>query len=176
MALVLMSYRAPIQHVGSVQRAGPGDMHVRIGPILMPIICLGMGWFIIGRGGKMALTGELVTLINRDTHTRTAMKNGQTLMLKPGENPGIDSSWVFHAKNQNPVWGTESPFTINVFESWIGVKDTEDKVDVLLDPPDSRERLDGSRLVDRESVETGWDPRRLVPGRVAPTNEIHGHD
>lgn len=54
------------------------------------------------------MVGEIVTVINRTSGPLDVVKDGRTIVLKPGRNM-MTSDWVRFAKQQHPRQGTFDP-------------------------------------------------------------------
>lgn len=94
------------------------------------------------------MIGDIVYVINRTSHTLIATKDSRQYYIPPGRSP-LRSDIVPYAKEQNPIPGTEDPFSLQV-QSLIAVEGTADPTehipDEVLDAIKGGERIDRSRL------------------------------
>lgn len=98
---------------------------------------------------------ETVTLTNRSSKTLNAIFDGQTFVLKPGDNHGFPSVAVQYAKDQNPLMGSQDRYDFYGNKFLVGVKAWGDPVTPL-------EQSDAIERLDRETIED--EGRTAVPG------------
>ena len=112
--------------------------------------------------------GQTVTLVNRTIGVLTCKHDGRDYTIEPGENPGFPAEAVRHAKEQNPLMGSQDPYRPSHFESLVGVKGSKDPVTKIKQSKAS-ELFDRSKMRGqaRTATEILGDPVRPDEGRVA---------
>lgn len=110
-------------------------------------------------------TGTIVCLVNRTKRVLHYMYDGYQYDLEPGENY-IPDSHVYYARNQNPVMGTQSPWSEDGCDYLVGIKvkpgqKQRDNISPI-EQSDARERLNRDEL-DEEAQKAVL---RTVVGRV----------
>lgn len=102
--------------------------------------------------GVLGHVGSAVTLINRTVgggeyeRDLTVRFDGEEIVLKPGENPGIPKVVIPYARKQNPLMGSQDSINPNRYISLVGVKGDKDEkpipAETLAHAAEQLERMD----------------------------------
>jgi hypothetical protein len=120
------------------------------------------------------MVGEILTVINRTSRPLDVVKDGRTIVLKPGKNM-LTADWVRFAKQQHPRMGTFDPSGLQG-DYLIAVEGYDPPETCAPIPPGEEhraiERFDRSQMdaeaQTAEVIQTGIrPPQRRLPGDAA---------